>query len=50
MNWQTMVVMALILGILAAIIVRGIWKRKNGKATCSCGCTDCALKGSCHKK
>ena len=48
--WPTMIISALIGIAVIAIIVKGIIDRKNGKGSCSCGCSGCAMKDSCHSK
>lgn len=48
--WPTIIVAAVIAGIVIAIIARGIINKKNGKGSCSCGCGGCAMKDSCHSK
>lgn len=32
------------------IIIYEIIKRKSGKTSCSCGCSGCVMKDSCHNK
>lgn len=45
------IIISAIIGItVIAIIINEIIKKKNGKISCSCGCSGCALKDSCHKK
>ena len=49
MDWPTILVSALIAGIVAAIIICGIRNKKKGKGGCSCGsCGGCAMSGICH--
>ena len=48
MNWQTIVIAAVIAVIVAAIIIKGILNRKQGKSSCACGCSNCAMKDKCH--
>ena len=48
MNWQTIVVAAIVVAVFAAIIVKGIINKKKGKSSCSCGCNGCANKEYCH--
>lgn len=43
------IIIASIIGIIVvAIIVRGIINKKNGKSSCGCGCSSCAMKEVCH--
>ncbi len=38
-----------LLGGVVALIIRGIIKnKKSGKSGCGCGCSGCAMNGSCH--
>lgn len=48
MNWQTIVVAAIVAAVFVAIVVKGIINKKKGKSSCSCGCGDCANKDFCH--
>ncbi len=48
--WPTIIISSIIGLVVIAIIVNEIIKHKNGKSSCSCGCSGCALKDSCHKK
>lgn len=49
MNWQTILVLSIVAVIFAAIIVKGIINKKNGKSSCSCGsCSGCANSEFCH--
>lgn len=48
MDGPTILVAAVVAGIFAAIVVRIIVNKKNGKGSCSCGCGGCAMKDSCH--
>lgn len=49
MTWQTWVVLGVIAAVFAAVVVTGIINKKKGKSSCSCGCSGCAMKDSCHK-
>lgn len=49
MNLPTIIVALVIVGLVTAIIVSEIKKRRSGKHSCSCGCSGCALKDKCHK-
>lgn len=49
MTWQTIVVATIVAVIFAAIVVKGIINKKNGKSSCTCGsCGGCANKDFCH--
>lgn len=51
-NIGTIVICAVLLGIVTAIIIYLIKNKKAGKnaCNCGCGCTHCAMKDSCHPK
>jgi hypothetical protein len=38
------IVAAVVIGLIASLIVN----KKKGKSSCSCGCSGCAFKDSCH--
>lgn len=45
------IIISAIIGItVIAIILNEIIKQKNGKSSCSCGCSGCAMKDTCHNK
>jgi hypothetical protein len=44
----SIVVVAIVAAIFLAIVVRGIINKKKGKSSCSCGCSGCAMSGTCH--
>ncbi len=50
-NFWTIIICAVLIGIVAAIIVSMVKKKRAGKSvTCNCGnCKGCAMHGSCHK-
>lgn len=48
--WPTIIVSSVIALLVVAIIVKAIINKKKGKSSCSCGCSGCALKDSCHQK
>lgn len=45
----TFIVLAVLAVIIGLIICSIINDKKKGKSSCSCGCTDCAMKEKCHK-
>ena len=49
-NIATIVICLVLLGIVVAIIVNMINNKKKGKTSCGCGCSNCALKGTCHSE
>ena len=50
-NIWTIIICAVLIGIVAAIIVSMVRKKRKGKSmVCNCGnCKNCAMHGSCHK-
>ncbi len=48
-NLGTIIVSLILVGIVAAIIVNMVKKKKAGRSSCGCGCANCAMKGACHK-
>lgn len=49
-NFATFVIASVIAIIFFSIVIKGILNIKNGKTSCSCGCSGCASKDICHKK
>ena len=47
-NLSTILVSAVLLAAVVAVILHLIRQRKQGKSSCGCGCSACALRGSCH--
>ena len=50
MNFASYAILAVIIIVCAAVAVKGIINRKNGKGGCSCGCGGCAMADKCHEK
>ncbi len=49
-NWGTILVCALLVALVAGLVYKLIKDKKQGKSTCSCGCSGCAMKDQCHKQ
>lgn len=49
-NASTLVVCALIAAAVILVIINAVRNRKNGKSSCSCGCSSCPMSGQCHKE
>ncbi len=48
-NLATIIICAVLLGIVALIIVNMVRKKKKGQsATCGCGCSECPSASVCH--
>ena len=51
-NVWTIVICAVLIGIVTVIIISMVRKKRKGKSVvCNCGnCKGCAMQGSCHKQ
>lgn len=49
-NLSTLLVGLVVFGLFAAIVVRGLYNRKQGKGGCSCGCAQCPGRELCHPR
>ncbi len=47
-NIGTIIVSILVVGIVVAIVLNQIVRKKQGKSSCSCGCSRCANSQYCH--
>ncbi len=47
-NLGTIVITLVLAVIVALIIIRMIKNKKDGKHSCGCGCSSCAMKDACH--
>lgn len=47
-NLPTILIAAVIALAFAAIVIRGIRRRKRGEGGCGCGCDHCPNSGLCH--
>ena len=48
MNLPTSVILAIILYLFIRIVAGEIKKKKEGKTSCGCGCSGCAMADKCH--
>lgn len=48
-NIGTVIVCALLLAVVALVVRSMIRNKKQGKSSCGCGCSTCAMGGACHK-
>lgn len=46
-NAGTILVLAILAAVVAAIIIGMVRSKRKGKS--SCGCANCAMAGSCHQ-
>ena len=49
-NWGTILISLILLGAVAGIAWRMIRNKKQGRTSCGCGCSGCAMDGACHRK
>lgn len=49
-NIGTILISVLLLGIVSAIIIKTVRNKKQGKTSCGCGCSTCAMSDICHKQ
>ncbi len=49
-NIGTIIVAIVVLGLLALLIVTLIRRKKQGKSSCSCGCSTCPHSEKCHSQ
>lgn len=47
-NLATVIICALLILVVAAIVAGMVKNKKQGKSSCSCGCSNCPMSGSCH--
>ncbi len=47
-NAGTLVLCILLLAVVALIVRSLLRQRKQGKSSCGCNCSHCAMHGSCH--
>ena len=48
MNPPTVIALIIVALIVIGLIALMIVNKKKGKTSCSCGCSNCAFKDSCH--
>lgn len=49
-NLGTIIIGAILAAVVAAVIVHMIRNKKKGRSSCGCGCSSCAINGTCHPK
>ncbi|MCI6854699.1 MAG: FeoB-associated Cys-rich membrane protein [Firmicutes bacterium] len=49
-NLGTIIIGAILAAVVAAVIVHMIHNKKKGRSSCGCGCSSCAINGTCHPK
>ncbi len=48
-NMATIIICAVLIGIVVAIVVSMVKNKRRGKSSCGCGCANCPMSGSCHQ-
>jgi hypothetical protein len=48
-NIGTIIVGAILLCVVGLSIRKLINDKRKGNSSCGCGCSNCAMKGKCHK-
>lgn len=48
MNPPTVIALIIVASVVIGLIVMSVVNKKKGKTSCSCGCSGCAFKDSCH--
>ncbi len=48
MNLPTIIVLGVVAAVFIAVVINEIRKKRQGKSSCSCGCSGCAFKNRCH--
>ena len=49
-NIGTIVVCAVLIGVVLFVVTIMVLNKKKGKSSCSCGCSGCAMSEHCHSK
>lgn len=49
-NAATIIISVILAVLVIAVIVKMIRDKRNGRTSCSCGCSNCAMQGTCHQK
>lgn len=47
-NLGTIVIGVILIAAVALIVRSQIRRKKQGKSSCGCGCSNCAMHGECH--
>lgn len=46
----TIITGAVLLAAVSAAVYSIVKRKKEGKSSCGCGCSGCAMSGTCHKE
>ncbi len=48
-NAATVIIAAVLVAAVIIILVKMVRDKRQGRSSCGCGCSSCAMRGSCHK-
>lgn len=49
-NLATIIAAVVVFALVAAAVVKIVRDKIRHKSSCGCGCANCPISGSCHKK
>ncbi len=49
-NLATIIICAILVVVVSLVVIKMIRDKKQGKGSCSCGCSGCAMSDTCHGK
>ncbi len=49
-NLGNLIISLVLIAVVAGIIVTMIRDKRQGKSSCGCNCSHCAMSGTCHYK
>ncbi|MDO5124456.1 MAG: FeoB-associated Cys-rich membrane protein [Eubacteriales bacterium] len=49
-NLGTIIIFVCLAAVITGVVVYLVNNRKKGKTSCGCGCSNCALRDTCHSK
>lgn len=47
-NMATIIISVVLIIVVAAVIANMVRDKRKGKSSCGCGCSGCAMNGTCH--
>ena len=48
-NIGTIIVAVIVAAAVAAVVIKMVRDKRQGKSSCGCNCSACAMRGECHK-
>ena len=49
-NWGNIVVLGVLAVVLLLVVRSRIRAKRQGRSSCGCGCTECAMRDRCHSQ